>query len=201
MVVEDFKEKDVDLFYVGKYLIWRRSLPAMLDAEEFLMFDASSGNFPIASAQSMKDQGPIPEGRYVLLAQLDPMQDTVEKANALMSQGDLPGRGPIMNTRPGIQRLPVGGNGPVNILWGETRVRIDPLFQVPGGRNSFYLHDSKKGHTSGCVEARRSDTGLLFFDALVSYALGDRARRKKNLILKVMYRDSYTSTRGRTVEP
>lgn len=202
VTVEDFKSADVDMFYVGKYLVWRRSLPPAGDADGFLVFDASSGTFPIASAQDQESSGPVPEGRYVFLAKFDPLQNTVEKANALLKEGDKPGKGPFGNFRQGIQRLPVGGNGPVNVQWGETRVRLEPQFKLPGKRTGgFYLHDSKKGYTSGCVEVRRNDTGLLFFDALVSYALSDRAKRRPNLVIQVIYRDKLTSTRGRTEEP
>lgn len=168
VIVEDIADTDATSSTSASTLVRRRSLPAEGDADGLLVFDASSGSMPVAAVQAMRDQGPMHTGRYVLLAQLDSLQDMVEKTNALMSQGDAPGKGPIMNTRRGIQRLPLGGAGPVDRMWGETRVRIESQFPVPRGRSGFYLHDSKKGYTSGCVEARRNEMGLLFFDALVS---------------------------------
>jgi hypothetical protein len=200
--VKDFdkKDQDVDIFYLGQYIVWRRSLPPQATGEDMLMFAASSGKNGVASAQTLRDVGPLPEGRYTLLAQFDPLQNTVEKANRLLAEGDTPGKGPFQNYRPGIQRLPSGGLGTVNIQWGDTRARLDPLFNVPGGRSGFYLHDSHKGHTSGCVEVRRDDSRQLFFDALINYASSPSSRKKPTLILKVMYRDMATPTHGHTIE-
>ncbi len=203
VTVQDFndpKDQDVDIFYLGQYVVWRRSLPPEGDTPGLLVFSASSGKNGVASAQKMRDIGPLPEGKYKLLAQFDPQQSTVDQANALLKEGDAPGRGPFQNTRPGIQLLPVGGAGPVNVQWGAMRVRLDPTFAVPGNRSGFYLHDSHKGYTSGCVEVRRDTGRHLFFDALLSYVSSGRAKKKPTLTVKVMYRDMDTTTHGNTIE-
>jgi hypothetical protein len=38
---------------------------------------------PIASAQTIKDSGPIPEGLYKFKAQIDPLRSNIAQANAL----------------------------------------------------------------------------------------------------------------------
>jgi hypothetical protein len=199
VIVTDVADKDVDLYYWGKYVLWRRSLPPSAASAGQLVFSATSGTTPIASAQVAVDIGPVPEGKYRFLAQIDPLQGSVDQANKLLAEGDAPGKGPFHNFRQGIQFLPIGGNGPVNPAWGTMRVRLEPLARtkVPT-RGGFYLHNSHKGYTSGCIEMGRTDKVQDFFSALLEYAISPQAKSKPYLILKVSYRDADTSTLGNT---
>ncbi len=61
--------------------------------------------------------------------------------------------------------------------WGTWRARLEPR-DVSGGRHNFYLHNSTKGYTHGCVETCDSlysrfsayhDSGLRGIDVLVDY--------------------------------
>jgi len=204
VVVGRHNDKDVDLFYVGKYLVWQQSLPPDVGTDP-LIFAASSGRvIQIAAAQNNSNEGPVPTGKYRILAQFDPQQTTYDQANALLKNGEDSVTGPYKNFRQGIQRLPVTPDGsPHSPAWGENRVRMEPLFKVPADRGGFYLHDSHKGSTSGCIEVRRiasNGSRMLFFDALAKYASGGGAAKKAYLILKVVYRSDVTRTDGDTLE-
>jgi hypothetical protein len=201
--VTDLVDSNIDLYYFGRYLVWRRSLPSSATGSaagsNYLLFDASSGLFAIASAQNQPDNGPLPEGTYRFKAELDPLQNSVDKANAAMPNEPGP-NGPISNTRQGIQYLPIGGNPGSPLVapqWGSMRVRIEPT-SASSQRGGFYLHNSAKGYTHGCVEIgsslepRRRD----FFSLLVEYATSRIG--KPFLTLKVKYRSPDTSTRGNT---
>lgn len=196
--VSDLVEPNIDLYYFGRYLVWRHNLPPSVAGSNYLVFSASSGNLPIASAQNQPEDGPVPEGAYRFSARLDPLQSTVAQANTALPKE--PGTdGPISNTRQGIQFLPIGGNGLVYPNWGSMRVRLEPTTTMPAQRTGgFYLHNSAKGYTHGCVEvgksveAARSD----FFTLLVEYATSSAS--KTFLTLKVKYRTPDTSTRGNT---
>src|SRR5262249_15593152 len=159
---------------------------------------ASSGNLPIASAQNRPDDGPVPEGMYRFFAKLDPLQSSVAQANAALPNE--PGaNGPISNTRQGIQFLPIGGDGLLFTDWGSMRVRIEPTTTLPAQRSGgFYLHNSAKGFTHGCVEVGRSvdEARSDFFSLLVEYATSPAS--KTFITLKVKYRTPETSTAGNT---
>ena len=76
-------DRDVDLFYSGRRILWRKSLPPSAQGKGPLIFDATSGLTQIAKFQTTKDSGPIPEGTYTFLAQIDSKQSSVAQANAL----------------------------------------------------------------------------------------------------------------------
>jgi hypothetical protein len=208
IVIQDAEENDVDLFYFGKYLVWRRSLPPFSASSPPMIFAATSGNSPwVAGLQGMSDSGPIPEGLYSLLATIDPLQASSEMANHLSGKD-------ILNDHEGIQFLATKDDGqPRNDQWGTMRVKLTTIrFQsnwfVPSGpfgrsktgfnRFGFYLHNSHKGFSHGCVEVGMNSNNQSFFDALLSYAISDNAKTKPRLRLKVSYRDRNTETKGGT---
>jgi hypothetical protein len=194
--VNDLLDPNVDLYYLGRYLVWRRTLPASAAGSNYLLFSASSGNFAFASAQNQPDNGPVPEGLYRFLAKLDPKQSSVQLANdALPKEGGPDGL--ISNTRQGIQYLPVGGNGNVFWNWGSKRVRLEPITALSSARGGFYLHNSTKGYTHGCIELGKSIESRPrdFFGLLEEHAV---TASKQFLTLKVKYRTPDTSTRGDT---
>jgi hypothetical protein len=192
LVVTDVSQGDQqdDLFYYGKKLVWRKSLPP--SAGSALMFDATSGLMAIASAQTIKDSGPIPEGLYKFKAQVDPQQANVAQANALGDKA-------VENSREGIQFLPVGGLGPTQPQWGTFRVRLTPVGPNKAPlRTGFYLHNSYKGYTHGCIEVGDTDDEKSFFDYLFEYAQREKSKKRPWLLLKVSYHDAFTTTKGGT---
>lgn len=193
-VVTDVGKQDDqdDLIYYGKKLVWRKSLPPSVEKKGQVVFDATSGFMQVASAQTLKDSGPIPEGVYRFKAQFDPLQHTVAQANAMGDKS-------VTNGRDGLQVLPMGGNGPTQPQWGTYRVKLTPVSAIKANnRDGFYLHNSYKGYTHGCIEVGDSDDKSKFFDLLVEYANSKKAQKKPFLLLKVIYHDKFTSTQGNT---
>lgn len=70
--------------------------------------------------------------------------------------------------------------------WGTWRARLEKV-DVDSSRNAFYLHDSRKGHTQGCIE-----TCSDLYDSFVRY----HNHGIKWLPVRVQY--SGTSTNGGT---
>ena len=113
--------------------------------------NATSGlpGFQNTSDQNIPDAGPIPSGSYNL--NLLPNPDRI--ANADPNTGEL-----LANPQGGIETIPpqyTTRNGTIYIYpgWGTWRGALTPK---PGtktyGRGSFYLHNSHKGYTHGCIE-------------------------------------------------
>ncbi|WP_194908870.1 hypothetical protein [Catenulispora rubra] len=189
------QETDVDMVYRGTFLVWHRSLPKSLAAAGPLMFAATSGTQGLQVADRQKEgqkedgpAGPLPETKYVFVARLDAAQNSVEAANKRGQQA-------IDNHERGIQFLRIGGNGPVDTNWGTMRVRLEPLGPTYG-RDGFFLHNSHKGFSHGCIEIGRTLDGRDFFDTLLLYA---HEQGKANLVVQVKYPYPKMSTRGDTL--
>jgi hypothetical protein len=155
------------------------------------VFRATSGlpGHQIASDQSLSDVGPIPEGRFSF-----PL--------ALAKDATMIGPG-VLDLREGIEHidsvLQYRGAGWRNVAWGADRVRLsietidDPRNR---GRGGFYLHDSTKGYSHGCIEVDpRFFLRLRGYVKLPSQSRGGRTR----LYLKVKYPSPQTITNGGTL--
>jgi hypothetical protein len=73
--------------------------------------------------------------------------------------------------------------------WGWHRVQLQPADARTAracspARGGFYLHDSTKGYTHGCIEVEGA-----FFDRLIRLA---RTGRQSRMSLKVAYKTSTT---------
>ena len=164
---------DVDWYGVGKYL-------------------ATSGlsGHQTASQQAVSDTGPIPEGTYSLSLKI---AGTARVVNVAKAQ---------LDTKQGIQSLEnmPGPDGQFyqSAEWGKNRVRLNALYIAnPKARHrgGFYLHDSTKGYTHGCIEMEPR-----FFIRLREYTKDEAAKKRgrRTLILKVKYPSSTASTYGGT---
>lgn len=189
--VRDIDDKNADLVYSGKYLYWRRELPQGVANAYPVLFAATSGlmNHQYASQQSNKGHGPVPEGLYAVATSIDPAQNSVDAAN---KRGDMA----FANPDPRIQFLPVGGSGPTNENWGTLRVQLVPIAGNMYYRNGFYLHNSEKGFSHGCIECGKTRDGVDFFSTLLAYA--KESHRKPRLIIRVKYSYPEQSTLGKT---
>ena len=129
-----------------------------------LKFKATSGlpGYQFPKHQCVKENGPIPKGYYkVFLA---------NRGTAKSNGGDECQLSPAW----GIEKIPRGaeaGKCEDNWAnWGNNRVRLEPAdvetqracTPVRGG---FYIHDSMKGYSHGCIEVEQS-----FFIHLKSFA-------------------------------
>ena len=113
--------------------------------------NATSGkvDFQNKKFQSLSDKGPVPEGKY----RINLAPSASRWANQVAISQDADGNRYYALVPPpngGIERIPF------NYLndWGTWRAKLDPIDgKSRYGRYSFYLHDSNKGETSGCVES------------------------------------------------
>jgi len=102
--------------------------------------------------------GPIPEGDYKAQIWLDIKQAEIDPTKNTLKPGW------------GIQEIPTYKDDKGQIQsrapdWGFRRVRIDPKKGTDThGRGGFYIHDSSKGYSHGCVETEQS-----FFDQLIKF--------------------------------
>jgi hypothetical protein len=162
------------------------------------------GYYQNASHQTESDAGPIPEGVYSFSLGL------VGSAQMSVVKGK-----PVLDTRQGIEDLShiavpralavQAGVGFVDLTngdWGAHRVRLTRVrIDVPEAahRDGFYLHDSHKGFSHGCIEVDRS-----FFTDLIAFAQGEAKKTragkagKHRLVLRVKYPSSTASTYGGT---
>lgn len=172
-----------DLLYDGPRLQW----------PGHGIFRASSGarSSQWADRQCDPEAGPIPEGSYFLWLREDPSQPEPT------STCNLP---PTW----GLQAIPrgtaAGSCEPFWSAWGTNRIRLVPLDQktrvaCQEPREGFYIHDSTKGFTHGCIEVEPK-----FFDLLrqsVARAATAHAHASKKLLLLVKYlpgQSTYGST-------
>ncbi|MFC4483141.1 tlde1 domain-containing protein [Cupriavidus campinensis] len=125
--------------------------------------------------QCVKDSGPIPEGMYkVLVTDLGVAKDD--------------GTGQC-NLSPGwgVQRIPRGADAGMCETywanWGRNRARLEPADiktskACTPKRAGFYIHDSTKGYSHGCIEVEPR-----FFAILRARATSQRS----HFILSVKY--------------
>lgn len=176
------KKAEEDMAFLGNKLVWFHNLPAGMTGP--VEFSATSGleGSQISGSQQIKDAGPIPEGRYTFLARRDPKRVSTVVENYPECKLDV---------REGIQILPHGTGGCSFPGWGSHRVRLTPLAgNAAPHRGGFYLHDSHKGYSHGCIEV------AAFFDALIQYA--DEGKGPKILTIRVSYATGDLSTLGAT---
>lgn len=169
-----------DMEFDGRELSWNGS--GKFKATTGLPGYQSPGN------QCVKEKGPIPQGVYKVL---------VTDRGTAKDDGTR-----FCNLAPGwgIQTIPRGAEaGACEVYWanwGRNRARLEPADIATRNacspkRGGFYLHDSTKGYSHGCIEVEPR-----FFTAL-------RARLATNLrgyfLLKVKYvpgRSTYGGTRA-----
>jgi hypothetical protein len=181
------KHRREDMLYDGTHLNWygQGSYPATSGLKD------ESGDYRAANFQTQKDHGPIPDGRYAL---------HLTKASAAQVQQVGPGQYELLSAD-GIQdieqiKLPGGSMGHSS-AWGDNRVKLHTLHidnAAARNRGGFFIHDSHKGYTHGCVEVAPQ-----FFHDLRRFAAKHHWRG--TLVLKVRYPKADSSTHGDTDRP
>jgi hypothetical protein len=182
----------MSLVYSGEKLAWAGV------AE----WPATSGmvGYQSAEFQHVVDHGPIPEGMYTLSLKVGGNATVTsykkDKSGALTEAN--------LDVRSEIQSLtciknpaqdPNNPNDDVLLFqnWGSNRVRLSRVKVFNKNtwhRGGFYIHDSTKGYTHGCIEVASA-----FFDVLRTYAKNN-GKRQATLGLVVKYTDA--TTRGKT---
>jgi hypothetical protein len=169
-----------DMIYNGTKLDWFG----------FGAYNATSGmvQHQVASEQVKQDEGPIPEGVYSLPVKL--------AGNAKVDrQGNLGGG---YNGIEAIPTVEIDGKKYWWPEWGRNRVRLTKLHidnPKARGRDGFFLHDSTKGYTHGCIEIDTHFFERLRLHAAAAVQLGV----KKILLLKVAYPAKDATTNGGTL--
>ncbi|WP_227814809.1 hypothetical protein [Nitrogeniibacter aestuarii] len=141
-------------------------------------FKATTGmvGFQMPNHQCVPEFGPIPQGVY-----------KVYVADRGIAQSDKDGRCSLSPAW-GIQSIPRGeaaGNCEQFWMnWGHNRARLEPADGETRNacspvRGGFYLHDSTKGYSHGCIEVEPG-----FFPVLRARAAG---ATKGYFLLKVKY--------------
>lgn len=158
-------------------------------------FKATSGlavekeNYQYPQYQCLSELGPVPEGQYYV-----PLLD-----DGRMSKDDGTGKCKLEPSWQ-IEKIPRGVAAgvcePYWALWGDNRVRFEPLdtatkIKCKPRRSGFYLHDSTKGFSHGCIEVEGT-----FFAHLRTYV---KTSKKKRLILKIQYRPGERTNGGTKV--
>jgi len=151
-------------------------------------YDATSGlpGYQNSKYQGKEDAGPIPEGTYKINLKPDPNRE----AKVDPKTGELkPGTG--------IEQIPdVGytsdGQAWEYPGWGDTRAALEPSAGTDTlGRGGFYIHDSTKGYTHGCIEV---ESGI--FDDMIDY----RNDGATSIDIVIDYPSNNSSTYGGTDE-
>lgn len=157
-------------------------------------FAATSGmkTYQKPKNQCDKDLGPVPEGTYVLRLQYNKKHIAVVADPKTCK----------LQAASGIQMIPDGdiAKGTSHCTqywnnWGSNRVRIDAYDKKAkkaclGKRNGFYIHDSTKGFSHGCIEVNHK-----FFTKL--YDLVNSDPKHRLMLLNVDYSGTIT-TLGKT---
>ncbi len=170
-----------ELFYDGTTLSWTGKGK----------YKATSGmnGFQKPEFQCIKDRGPVPNGTYYV---------------PLIDGGDAKDDGNgICQLAPSwqVQTIPRGAKAgacePYWANWGKNRVRFEPSDKVTKSkcnpkRGGFYLHDSTKGFSHGCIEVEER-----FFNDLRAFL---KKTKKKNIKLKIQYTPGMTTNGGTLVK-
>lgn len=180
-----------DISYDGEHVFWF-GMGNYKKAE----YEASSGRrgYQTADKQDIEDKGPIPEGEYWFSLKI---AGTARVVNA--DPDDF-----TLDTKQGIESLvnmkDENGGTHNSSAWGKNRVRLN-IVKIYNGdakhRNGFYLHDSVKGYSHGCIEV---DTA--FFTRLRLFA-AEEAKKKNGrttMNLLVKYPSLMASTQGSTLQ-
>ncbi|AZZ94916.1 DUF2778 domain-containing protein [Hahella sp. KA22] len=181
------------LLYDGKQLHWKDpgdgGAPESYKATSG-MNHPSIGNFQSTAHVCIEEHGPVPPGIYTLKLWMDSSPASIDpKTCALQPSWKIQSipRGAAAKT-PYLDCEPYVAN------WGLHRVRFEPADSAtkaacaPIFRGGFYLHDSVKGFSHGCIEVETR-----FFTRLKKYA---SKGFKESMKLKIAY--AYTSTYGGT---
>ncbi|KPJ94070.1 MAG: hypothetical protein AMJ53_06030 [Gammaproteobacteria bacterium SG8_11] len=176
------------LEYDGHELHWRNPR----DGQPAASYKTTSGlittsqDYQNTTYQCTPEMGPIPNGNYKLKLWIDPNP----------AQDDGTGRCALKPSWK-IQTIPRGATAgscePFWANWGNKRVRFKPADDATRNRCSprrggFYLHDSTKGFSHGCIEVEP-----VFFFRLSNYA-GRGISNELSLKVNYVYSDTYGGT-------
>ena len=142
--------KEDYLVFNGKQVVWYNG-----DGGFVASYKAVSGGLDFQNKKYQNQKpGPIPEGAYTINLSLNP--------NRVATRYE----GNLFYNDVGIMKVPNWMKVQSLNPWGNTMARLEPVkgTNLWGRENNFYMHDSNKGYTSGCIEVQSS-----FFARLLDY--------------------------------
>lgn len=174
----------IDMRYDGRMLTWNGHGT----------FKATSGlpDYQYPSFQCYAGKGPIPEGTYSITLREDTHPARNDGTDTCM-----------LAPSSRLQTIPRGTDAgqcePFWVNWGRNRIGLHPTDPTTKGkcsprRGGFYLHDSTKGYTHGCIEVEGR-----FFEALRAFGRGTkrlRLSRTPVLTLRVQYAAGLSTNGG-----
>jgi hypothetical protein len=152
--------------------------------------------FQSADQQHIVDRGPIPEGKYTLSLKIGgnaTITSYKTDKTGRISEAHLDIRSEIQSLtcikNPADKKDDPNDDTVIMNNWGSNRVRLArvQLFSKnTAHRGGFYIHDSSKGFTHGCIEVAHG-----FFDVLRQHATNNKKQTAMSLL--VLYTDDTTS--------
>jgi L,D-transpeptidase catalytic domain len=201
-MAEDFLFNGTRLIWVtngGKSYKSSSGLPSFTDPDTRRIVDMR-----VAKYQKYPD-GPLPEGTYTVPIYLNGTATVVNKFAPIDPATGEPVDGVSCDLAAGVtgglQKIPEKGQGNCAAFsypgWGTQRIRLNKVSVKHPSRNNFYLHDSTKGFSHGCVEVEKS-----FFEEVHRKFHTDFLHSKKHtLTLRAQYPSPDASTNGGTLVP
>jgi RHS repeat-associated protein len=177
-------------WYAGEYGDTTKALHNYKATSGLLEIDKQGNvrDYQNAQYQGKRNAGPTPEGKY----RVNLKPDANRTATADPSTGEL-----VPNKEGGgIEKIPdtfTTSKGQTYTYpgWGKNRAYLEPQKGTnTKNRGSFYLHDSTKGFTHGCIE---TESGL--FDQLKDYQ-----KDNKSIDVMIDYPKGSSSTYGDTYQ-
>ena len=143
--------------------------------------EKQTGDYRNSQFQCKKDFGPVTEGHYKINLELDPNR------RAVRIGGDF-------SAGYGIERTTTIKNGKEMAPpdWGSIRARLELMesyYKCDVQRENFYLHNSHKGYTHGCIETE---------NGLFSYLIYFHNKGMKSIDVNVDYPTNNSTTYGKT---
>ena len=144
-------------------------------------------DFQFKKYEHIRDRGPIPQGTFLIPLQDGGTVTTFKSAGDLHYDKDSEIQSMQCVTTPDQKNYLE-----FNHDWGMNRVRLTPIkIENPKARHrgGFYIHDSVKGYSSGCIEV---DTG--FFTELRKFAKAHSNKGVLKLIVSYRLNSTYGGT-------
>ncbi|HCG8477108.1 TPA: DUF2778 domain-containing protein [Vibrio parahaemolyticus] len=150
-------------------------------------FKATSGmaGYQYPEDQCVPDKGPVPEGKYYIPLILGALAEDDGSGFCVLK--------PSWQ----VQEIPRGESAgecdPYWANWGYNRVRFEPYDEVTKkrcrpSRSGFYLHDSTKGYSHGCIEVEGR-----FFNELRAFI---KKTDDRKLMLSIKYQPNVKTNGG-----
>lgn len=166
--------------YTGRHLkVWEGNYPdrsnmlrdcPATSGIAWLTADGWNRSYQRREHQNRANIGPVSEGRYFIDLRPDPSRI----ARTLPNGETVPGAG--------VEHLPNSAIFDYS-AWGTWRARLQRNSRQ-GNRDNFYLHNSHKGYTHGCVETTCDD--------LLQYLIQYRVLGNSRIDFVINYQDATT---------